>query len=601
MQGFRKQDSVYPLPTRRLVWFWVGVALVSLPLSFGRFAPFYKLLYALPYFSTIRNPGKFLFPLSWAIVILFAYGVEGLWRRYMESPAAVAMMGIWRGLASWWAKGKGFEKKWTGWSIAVVAVTALACLIYASSTASMKQYLEGLQYDPESAGQIASFSAWQAGRALLFLALAVGLMTLVLSGVLSGHRAKWGAVLLGVFLVVDLGLADRPWIIVWDYQAKYSKDPVIQFLAKEPHEHRVASLPRWLPSAFQLPPELARNESFVAQYYSIEWAQHHFLFYNIQSLDLIQMPRMPEDLLAYDMNFFPRSGQDLPLLARKWELTNTRYLIGAVEFLDILNRALDPAKQRFRVAERFTLTPRPGLTNLTQLQDYTAVLATNGPLAVFDFTGALPRAKLYSKWERATEDREMLSQLQTNLQLLSSEQATNGSARKELEFVTHIGTNDYLTLKKLASQTFDPASTVLLSSPVPQAGTNAAPEGKVEIKRYTPKNVVLNADAAAPSVLLLNDRHDPNWKVFIDGKPETLLRCNYLMRGVFIPAGKHLVEFSFLPPMGSFYVSLAGVILGVLLCGVLIVWRPTPGKELRSSSAPLAPNPRSADTSKPNK
>ena len=45
-------------------------------------------LYELPYASLIRNPTKFLLVFSWAIVVLFAYGVHGLSRRYLEVPAA---------------------------------------------------------------------------------------------------------------------------------------------------------------------------------------------------------------------------------------------------------------------------------------------------------------------------------------------------------------------------------------------------------------------------------------------------------------------------------------------------------------------------------
>ena len=65
-QGFRKKDSVFALASRRWIWFWSAVLLVSLLLAFGRFAPFYQILYLLPYFSTIRNPAKFIHIFNWA-------------------------------------------------------------------------------------------------------------------------------------------------------------------------------------------------------------------------------------------------------------------------------------------------------------------------------------------------------------------------------------------------------------------------------------------------------------------------------------------------------------------------------------------------------
>ena len=100
----------------------------------------------------------------------------------------------------------------------------------------------------------------------------------------------------------------------------------------------------------------------------------------------------------------------------------------------------------------------------------------------------------------------------------------------------------------------------------------------MEFESYAPKDIVFKANAAAGSVLLLNDRFDPNWKVTVDGKPETLLHCNYLMRGVYVPAGAHTVEFKFQPPMNTFYVSLVAVCTGLLLCGLLVVVK-DPGPE----------------------
>ena len=83
-QSLRRKDSVFNLFERRLLRFWLGASLISLLLAYGRFAPFYRVIYALPYFSTIRNPAKFLHVFAFSLVVLFAYGVDGLWRRYMQ-------------------------------------------------------------------------------------------------------------------------------------------------------------------------------------------------------------------------------------------------------------------------------------------------------------------------------------------------------------------------------------------------------------------------------------------------------------------------------------------------------------------------------------
>jgi hypothetical protein len=94
-------------------------------------------------------------------------------------------------------------------------------------------------------------------------------------------------------------------------------------------------------------------------------------------------------------------------------------------------------------------------------------------------------------------------------------------------------------------------------------------------------------------VLLLNDRFDPNWNVRVDGKPETLLRCNYIMRGVYLPPGAHTVEFRFQPPVGPLYVSLAAIGAGLLLLGFGLV------TTLTSEPQVPAPAPRPAPASPP--
>jgi uncharacterized membrane protein YfhO len=128
--------------------------------------------------------------------------------------------------------------------------------------------------------------------------------------------------------------------------------------------------------------------------------------------------------------------------------------------------------------------------------------------------------------------------------------------------------------------------------PNPQPSTlNAQPlTNSVEFTSYAPKHIVLQTKAGSPAVLLLNDKFNPDWKVSVDGRPGTLLRCNYLMRGVYLPAGPHTVEFRF----ETLYVSLAAVVMGLLLLGYVVLVReeetapeparaPPPGKH-----APLA-------------
>ena len=554
-QSFRRQNSPFTVTQKKYVWFWAAVLVGSLLLSWGRFAPFdyYRhTLYALPYFSTIRSPAKFLILFSWAMVILFGFGVQALSRRHLEVPSGKSNSFSTQ-LINWWTKAGHFDRRWTYTCVIIFGSSVLGWFLYASKKPALVRYLQARGFpDEDFARQIITFSAGQAGWWLIIFAVAIVLLTLIMAGCFAGKRAKLGGLFLGAFLVMDLGRADLPYINYWDYKQKYevgSLNPVEKILCDKPYEHRVAKLlpaPLSTPSQFQLFDEL----------YGIEWTQHHFYYYNIQSLDIVQMPRMPEDLQAY-MGALrigikqDASGQYMldeatfPKLARLWELSNTRYLLGPAAFLDVFNTQFDPGKNRFRIVQRFSVLPRPGIAipggvSPEQFAYYlppdkvTAFPNTDGDYALFDFTGALPRAKLYSNWQ--------------------------------------VNTNDQSVLHALADLNFDPAKTVLISTPqkdFPNVATNEN-SGTVEFKSYAPKQIVFSANAPAPSVLLLNDKYDPNWHVDVDDKPAELLRCNFIMRGVYLPAGSHTVEFQFRLPNKPLYVTLAAIATGIVLISLLI-------------------------------
>jgi hypothetical protein len=518
LQSFRGKNSLFPLPQRYLIWFWTAVLIVALLLSWGRFAPFYHFIYLLPYFSTIRNPGKFMAIFYLAMVIIFAYGIDALCRQYMAPTEDKPKSWIAK-IKTWWAGNRGFDRNWVVGSMVAFVLCVLTWFIYASEKQSLVNYLHLVGFsDAVEAGRIASFSIGQAGWFLLYLLASVILVILVMTGTFSGKRARLGGVLLGILLVADLGRADLPWIIHWNYKQKYESNPIIDLLRDKPYEHRVADL---------------QSDSPFEQLYRIEWMQQQFPFYNVQCLDIIQSPRVSSDLAAYDMALAPAPSR-LYLVARRWSLSNASLLLGPAAYLDQLNEQLDPAQHRFHIIQRFSIAAKPGIENPTELEQVTAVPDTNGDYALIDFAGALPRASLYTNWQVST----------------------NGDA----------------TLETLSARDFDPQKTVLVSEPLPHPPSNNSSDknaGTVDFKSYAPKDIVLAAQATAPSVLLYNDKFDPNWRVLVDGKPAELLHCNFIMRGVFLTPGAHTVEFEFSLPHKPLNVTIIAINVGILLCGVL--------------------------------
>ena len=512
---------------RKLVWFWAGIALISMLFAFGKHAPFYQFFYALPYASTIRNPVKFMHTFHLALVVLCGYGLHALAKQFVK-PAAAGEAKLTEHVANWWNSVTGFERRWALGSFGAVALAMLALLLCGSSRRELEKHLVSVAFNPDMAKAIASHSIGEVGWFVFYLALSVGAVAVALSGYWSGARARWATVTLGLLMAFDLARANTPWIVYWNYQDKYAANPITELLKRTPYEGRVQALP------FQV------NQQFAVfqQLYQMEWTQHLFLYNNIQCLDITQEPRSTAENKAYREVLLGRANT----LTRLWELTNTRFIFGVndTNFLRDIAAQLDPGQNRFRIHTPFNLVTKSGSSTYTRADELTVV--TNGPgqFALIEFTGALPRAKLFTHWLATTNDTEALSLLTNSL--------------------------------------FKPHESVIVSAPLPAAtappATNA---GDVKFLSYEPKRIQLEAAAAAPSVLLLNDKHSPNWKVSVDGQPATLLRCNYLMRGVQVPAGKHTIEFRYEPPITGLYVTTAAIAIALALLGLVLFTRQTDG------------------------
>jgi hypothetical protein len=97
---------------------------------------------------------------------------------------------------------------------------------------------------------------------------------------------------------------------------------------------------------------------------------------------------------------------------------------------------------------------------------------------------------------------------------------------------------------------FDARHVAVTERPVPGIASGAAAAtnaGRARLTRYDSERIVATASARRRSLLVLTDVHYPGWKATVDGRPATIERVDYLLRGVVVPAGRHEVEFSYEP------------------------------------------------------
>jgi hypothetical protein len=70
------------------------------------------------------------------------------------------------------------------------------------------------------------------------------------------------------------------------------------------------------------------------------------------------------------------------------------------------------------------------------------------------------------------------------------------------------------------------------------------PSASIKQTSYHPNHIRYESNAASPQMAVFSEIHyDPDWELFIDGNPAPYFRCNYVLRGAVIPAGKHSIEF----------------------------------------------------------
>jgi hypothetical protein len=126
------------------------------------------------------------------------------------------------------------------------------------------------------------------------------------------------------------------------------------------------------------------------------------------------------------------------------------------------------------------------------------------------------------------------------------------------------------TLTNLFARNFDPRGTVYLPLETKEAVRDVRPGACRIISTSTKReSVTVEANATAPSLIVIAQAHAPGWRATIDGRPAPLLKANYAFQAVAVPVGTHRIELRYRDRFLVAGAVLSGVALLMCLAGVI--------------------------------
>lgn len=127
--------------------------------------------------------------------------------------------------------------------------------------------------------------------------------------------------------------------------------------------------------------------------------------------------------------------------------------------------------------------------------------------------------------------------------------------------------SDEEALAALAARDFNPRQEAVLLNVEGGGRENGPPAGVAPFLRYSPEEVIVEAEALQEGYLVLGDAYDGEWQAEVDGERATIVKANFMQRAVALPTGAHRVRFFYRPLRlrAGAAVSAAALLLALFL------------------------------------
>ena len=126
-----------------------------------------------------------------------------------------------------------------------------------------------------------------------------------------------------------------------------------------------------------------------------------------------------------------------------------------------------------------------------------------------------------------------------------------------------------------AMGTINPHITAVVDNQFKNALQNAgslevADEAHIELTAYEPNQVTYQTENPADGVAVFSEVYYPQgWQVSLDGQPVELTRADYVLRALYVPAGKHVIQMTFDPQSLHVTEAIAYGAIALLVVGII--------------------------------
>ncbi|GAB2767645.1 YfhO family protein [Rhabdobacter roseus] len=180
----------------------------------------------------------------------------------------------------------------------------------------------------------------------------------------------------------------------------------------------------------------------------------------------------------------------------------------------------------------------------------------------------------------------MLNMLNTKYILTADQQGTpvaqpNPDALGHAWFVSNYVLVPDANAEMKALDTLNPARTAVVdqrfASTLQGLTPRADSANSIQLTSYKPNELTYQSNASSEQLAVFSEIYynvRDEWKVTIDGQPAQLLRANYVLRALRVPAGPHTISFRFEPvsvSTGRVVDLVSSILLVLLLAGAVFV------------------------------